>query len=140
MSNFGTSGVNKYAPGKKPRTFTSPTIVKKGDELTLAIGTPGGNRIIKVLAPILMDKLYFGKDLQESINKNRVTFYSKDTILYEDNEDREPIIDVSTTQYPVIKSGDTLYFGSVQAAGIENGKYIGASDIRRPGKVIISNK
>ncbi|WP_419726561.1 gamma-glutamyltransferase [Terrisporobacter petrolearius] len=140
MSNFGKSGINKYAPGKKPRTFTSPTIVKKDDNFTLAIGTPGGNRIVKVLAPILVDKLYFEKDLQESINKNRVTFYSKGTILAEDNENNESIIDISTTKYPVIKSTDKLYFGAVQAAGIENGKYIGASDIRRPGKVSISNK
>ena len=140
MSNFGKSGINKYAPGKKLRTFTSPTIVKKGDDFTLAIGTPGGNRIVKVLVPILVDKLYFEKDLQESINKNRVTFYSKGTILAEDNENNESIIDISTTKYPVIKSTDKLYFGAVQAAGIENGKYIGASDIRRPGKVSISNK
>lgn len=140
LSNFGKSGINKYAPGKKPRTFTSPTIIKKGNEFTLAIGTPGGNRIVKVLAPILVDKLYFNKDLQESINKNRVIFYSKGTIMEEDNETREPIIDVSTTPYPVIKSTDNLYFGSVEAAGIENGKYMGGSDIRRPGKVSISNK
>lgn len=140
MSNFSKGGINKYAPGKKPRTFTSPTIVKKGDNFTLAIGTPGGNRIVKVLVPVLVDKLYFEKDLQESINKNRVTFYSKGTILAEDNENRESIIDISTTKYPVIKSTDNLYFGAVQAAGIENGKYIGASDIRRPGKVSISNK
>lgn len=140
MSNFGKTGINKYEPGKKPRTFTSPTIVKKGDDFTLAIGTPGGNRIIKVLAPILVDKLYFEKDLQESINKNRVTFYSKGTILAEDNESRESIIDISNTKYSVIKSADNLYFGAVQAAGIENGKYIGASDIRRPGQVSISNK
>lgn len=140
MSNFSKGGINKYAPGKKPRTFTSPTIVKKGDNFTLAIGTPGGNRIVKVLVPVLVDKLYFEKDLQESINKNRVTFYSKGTILAEDNENRESIIDISTTKYPVIKSTDNLYFGAVQAAGIENGKYIGASDVRRPGKVSISNK
>lgn len=140
LGNFAKSGINKYAPGKKPRTFTSPTIVKKGDEFTLAIGTPGGNRIVKVLTPILVDKLYFNKDLQESVNKNRVIFYSKDTIMEEDDQTREPIIDISTAQYPVIKSTDTLYFGSVQAAGIENGEYIGATDIRRPGKLSISNK
>lgn len=140
MSNFGKSGINKYEAGKKPRTFTSPTIIQKDDEFTLAIGTPGGNRIIKVLVPILVDNLYFGKDLQESINKNRVTFYSKDTILAEDDESRESIIDVSYSKYPVIKSSDKLYFGSVQAAGIINGEYMGASDIRRPGKVSISNK
>lgn len=140
LSNFGKSGINKYAPGKKPRTFTSPTIVKKGNDFTLAIGTPGGNRIVKVLAPILVDKLYFEKDLQESINKNRVIFHSKGTILAEDDESRESIIDISYSKYPVIKSTDNLYFGSVQAAGIENGEYIGASDIRRSGKVYISNK
>lgn len=140
LSNFGKSGINKYSPGKKPRTFTSPTIVKKGNDFTLAIGTPGGNRIVKVLAPILVDKLYFEKDLQESINKNRVIFHSKGTILAEDDESRESIIDISYSKYPVIKSTDNLYFGSVQAAGIENGEYIGASDIRRSGKVYISNK
>lgn len=140
MNNFAKSGVNAYAPGKTPRTYTSPTIIKKGDDFVLAIGTPGGNRIVKMLVPILVDKLYFQKDLQESINKNRVIFYAKDTIMSEDIPDRESIIDFANSRYVVIKSKDTLHWGSVEAAGIENGEYIGASDVRRASISYISNK
>lgn len=140
MNNFASSGVNKYAPGKTPRTYTSPTIIKKDDDFVLAIGTPGGNRIVKMLVPILVDKLYFQKDLEESVNKNRVIFYEKDTIMTEDIPDREPIIDFANSKYVVIKSKDTLHWGSIEAAGIENGKYIGASDTRRDSSSHISNK
>lgn len=140
MNNFASSGVNIYEPGKAPRTYTSPTIIKNDDDFVLAIGTPGGNRIVKMLVPILVDKLYFQKDLEESINKNRVIFYEKDTIMTEDISDREPIIDFTNSKYVVIKSKDTLHWGSIEAAGIENGKYIGASDIRRDSSSHISNK
>lgn len=140
LKSFGTKGINKYEPGKRPRTYTCPTIIQKGDDYIMGIGTPGGVRILKMLAPILVDNLYFGKDLQESINKSRVIFYEPGVLMLEDGRDEDYIIDVSNCAYPYVDVKDQLYFGAVQAGGISDGHYFGASDNRRLGKVSISDK
>lgn len=139
LKSFGTSGINKYKPGKRPRTYTCPTIVKK-DDYIMGIGTPGGVRILKMLAPILVDDLYFEKDLQQSINKSRVIFYEPGVLMLEANRSEEYIIDVENSGYPFVDVNDQLYFGAVQAGGISNGKYFGATDNRRLGKVSINNR
>lgn len=140
LKSFGTKGINKYEAGKRPRTYTCPTIVQKGDDYIMGIGTPGGVRILKMLAPILVDNLYFEKDLQESINKSRVIFHEPGILMLEEGRDEDYIIDVSECGYPYVDVNDQLYFGAVQAGGISNGKYFGASDSRRLGKVSINDK
>ena len=139
LKSFGTTGINKYKPGKRPRTYTCPTIIKK-DNYIMGIGSPGGNRILKLLAPILVDDLYFEKDLQESINKSRVIFYEPGVLMLESNRSEDYIIDVDDSGYPYVDVNDQLYFGAVQAGGIDNGHYFGASDNRRLGKVSINDK
>ena len=60
--------------------------------------------------------------------------------VLEDGRSEEYIIDVSNCGYPYVDVKDQLYFGAVQAGGISNGKYFGASDNRRLGKVSINDK
>lgn len=139
LKSFGTKGKNKYEAGKRPRTYTCPTIIQK-DDYIMGIGTPGGVRIIKMLAPILVDNLYFEKDLQESINKSRAIFYEPGVLMLESGRDEEYILDVKDSEYPYIDISDQLYFGAVQAGGISNGKYFGATDNRRLGKLSINDK
>lgn len=138
LKSFGTKGINKYEPGKRPRTYTSPTIIQKGDDYIMGIGTPGGIRILKMLVPIIVDNLYFGNDLQEAINKSRVIFQEPGMIVREGGRDEDYIINVDNSQFPYMDLKDQLYFGAVQAGGISNGKYFGASDNRRLGKVSIN--
>ena len=138
LKSFGTKGINKYEPGKRPRTYTSPTIIQKGNDYIMGIGTPGGIRILKMLVPIIVDNLYFGNDLQESINKSRVIFQEPGMIVREGGRDEDYIINVDNSQFPYMDLKDQLYFGAVQAGGISNGEYFGASDNRRLGKVSIN--
>ncbi|NEU33853.1 gamma-glutamyltransferase, partial [bacterium LRH843] len=42
LGTFG-EGINKIEEGKRPRTFTAPTIIRGEDEWVMGIGTPGGN-------------------------------------------------------------------------------------------------
>lgn len=140
LKSFGTTGRNKYEAGKRPRTYTCPTIIQKGDDYIMGIGTPGGVRILKMLTPILVDNLYFGKDLQESINKSRAIFYEPGVLMLESGRDEEYILDVEDSGYPYVDISDQLYFGAVQAGGISNGKYFGATDNRRLGKLSINDK
>ena len=139
MDNFGDvdGKINSYESGKTPRNFTAPTIVKKGDEYIMGIGSPGGNRIIKILAPVLLDHLQFKTDIQDAVNKSRGLFLDNDIFISEDNN-KQQFVDVGSTDYIVKKNSNRFYFGSVQAIGksSENGIF-GASDYRRNGSLDI---
>ncbi len=71
---FGVIGgsSNSIAPGKTPLSSMSPTIVFKNKEPILAIGAPGGTRIITSVAQTILNHLVFGKDLYTSIAAPRI--------------------------------------------------------------------
>ncbi len=59
---------NRVQPGKRPRSSMAPTIVLDADgELVMALGSPGGSRIIGYVARVLLAVLDGGQDLQTAI-------------------------------------------------------------------------
>lgn len=124
LSNFSDKEgyINSYEPGKRPRTFTSPTIIKN-EENILAIGSSGGNRIPQILSRVIIDNICSEVDIQDAINKPRI-------IIEENKVFKEEDFDLKDNK-------DRVYYGSVQATGYN--KYTGiygGSDERRPGKFI----
>jgi gamma-glutamyltranspeptidase/glutathione hydrolase len=63
---------NAIAPGKRPLSSMSPTIVLRDGKPVLVIGTPGGSRIITVVLQVLLNTIDFGMDLQEAIDAPRI--------------------------------------------------------------------
>ncbi|MEM8656193.1 MAG: gamma-glutamyltransferase [Pseudomonadota bacterium] len=66
-----TDGVpiaNALAPGKRPRSSMSPTIVMKDGAPVLAIGSPGGSRIIGYTAKSIIAWLDWGMDVQQAVS------------------------------------------------------------------------
>jgi len=57
---------NSVAPGKRPRSSMSPTIVTRNGELELVAGSPGGSRIIGYVAQSLIAQLDWGMDPQQA--------------------------------------------------------------------------
>jgi gamma-glutamyltranspeptidase/glutathione hydrolase len=64
---------NLPAPGKRPRSSMSPTIVTNGGKPFLAIGSPGGSTIITPVLQILLDRLDLGMSLPEAIADPRAS-------------------------------------------------------------------
>lgn len=63
---------NAVAPGKRPRSSMSPTIVfDENDAFYLAIGSPGGKRIITYVTQTLVALLDLDLTMQEAINLPR---------------------------------------------------------------------
>ncbi len=58
---------NRVEPGKRPRSSMSPTVVFKDGEPLLAIGSPGGSRIIGYVAKTLIAVLDWNMDIQAAI-------------------------------------------------------------------------
>ncbi|MEL7272576.1 MAG: gamma-glutamyltransferase [Pseudomonadota bacterium] len=59
---------NRVEPGKRPRSSMAPTIVLKDGKPVLAIGSPGGSRIIGYVAKTIIAHLDWGMDIQTAIN------------------------------------------------------------------------
>ncbi|WP_038181163.1 gamma-glutamyltransferase [Vibrio rhizosphaerae] len=59
---------NRVEPGKRPRSSMAPTIVLKDGQPYLAIGSPGGSRIIGYVAQALIAHLTWGQDIQQALN------------------------------------------------------------------------
>jgi gamma-glutamyltranspeptidase / glutathione hydrolase len=64
----GVPIANRLEPGKRPRSSMSPTIVMKDDKPVLAIGSPGGSRIIGYVATSIIAWLDWGLDIQQALS------------------------------------------------------------------------
>jgi len=60
---------NRLEPGKRPRSSMAPTIIMQDDEPYMAIGSPGGSRIIGYVAQAIIAHTQWGMDLQQAINQ-----------------------------------------------------------------------
>jgi gamma-glutamyltranspeptidase/glutathione hydrolase len=59
--------------GKRPRSSMTPVIVFKAGRPYLTTGSPGGSRIIGVVAQVLVNVLDHGMDMQQAINAPRMS-------------------------------------------------------------------
>jgi gamma-glutamyltranspeptidase/glutathione hydrolase len=62
---------NAIAPGKRPLSSMTPTIVLKGGKPVLVLGTPGGSRIITTVLEIMVNLIDHGMTLQEAVDAPR---------------------------------------------------------------------
>jgi gamma-glutamyltranspeptidase/glutathione hydrolase len=69
----GVPDPNLPAPGKRPRSSMSPTIVLLDGRPWLAIGSPGGASIITTVLQILVNRIDFGMSLPDAIAAPRAS-------------------------------------------------------------------
>jgi gamma-glutamyltranspeptidase/glutathione hydrolase len=72
---FGATAVsdaNEVQPGKTPLSSMSPTILLKNGKPVLALGAPGGTRIITGVVQTILNHVVFEKDLFESVAAPRI--------------------------------------------------------------------
>lgn len=70
---FGAIGNDKnaVAPGKRPLSSMSPTIVFRGGKPWLALGSPSGTRIITCVASTILNRVAFGLPLYDAVARVR---------------------------------------------------------------------
>ncbi len=66
-------GQNAIAPGRRPLSSMTPTLVLRGDGTTLlATGSPGGSRIITTVLQVLLNRLVHGLNLASAVAAPRI--------------------------------------------------------------------
>ena len=63
---------NVIAPGKRPLSSMSPTIVTKDGKTFMVLGSPGGSRIITIVVEAIMNVVDHGMNIQEAVNAPRI--------------------------------------------------------------------
>lgn len=74
---------NLPAPGKRPRSSMSPTVVLDDGEPFLAVGSPGGATIITTVLQILFNRIDRGMSLSEAVAAPRASQRNSDTPVAE---------------------------------------------------------
>jgi len=62
---------NAIAPGKRPLSSMSPTIMLKDGKPVLVLGTPGGSRIITTVVHTILNLVDYGMGLQQAVDATR---------------------------------------------------------------------
>jgi gamma-glutamyltranspeptidase/glutathione hydrolase len=62
---------NAIAPGKRPLSSMSPTIVTKDGKPVMVVGTPGGSRIITTVLHAIINVIDYGMNVQEAVDAPR---------------------------------------------------------------------
>ncbi|MBU2896605.1 gamma-glutamyltransferase [Vibrio hepatarius] len=68
----GNPIANRLEPGKRPRSSMAPTIIMENGKPYMAIGSPGGSRIIGYVAQAIIAHTQWGMDIQQAINQPHI--------------------------------------------------------------------
>ncbi|MFN7921226.1 MAG: gamma-glutamyltransferase [Bryobacteraceae bacterium] len=142
---FVAGEANAIAPGKRPVSSQTPTIVNKGGvnkggKLWFALGSPGGPTISNTVLQVILNVIEDGMDLQQAVDAPRVHHqWTPDILGYEGGGlTKETIAALEAMGHAVrttSRDGSaTGGFGQVNAVGVnlETGARTGANDRRNP--------
>ena len=62
---------NAIAPGKRPLSSMTPSIVLRDGKLLMVVGTPGGSRIPTTVFHTIINVIDYGMDIQEAVDATR---------------------------------------------------------------------
>jgi gamma-glutamyltranspeptidase/glutathione hydrolase len=112
---------NAIAPGKRPLSSMSPTIVLKDGEPVMVLGSPGGSRIITAVAQVIMNLVDHGMTIQEAVDAPRLHHQWMPDILY-----AEPRALSADTREALVERGHKVVvqnpWGAVEAILVGGGE------------------
>ncbi len=127
-----TSLANSVEPNKTPLSSMSPTLVFKDGKPILALGAPGGTRIITSVAQTLLNYFVYHQDLYHSIAAPRIHEQWQPDELFVENQDVDPaLLSALSSQGWRIKRVPTQ--SRVMAVAREGDELIGVADPRDIG-------
>jgi gamma-glutamyltranspeptidase / glutathione hydrolase len=133
----GAPTANRVAPGKRPLSSMSPTIVYGPDgKVVLAVGSAGGKRIIMHVAKTLVGVLDWGLSAQDAINLPNL-YFGRGGVLIEDNAAGKALAErMKGFGYSVTPSDLGSKLNAVENV---DGKWRGAADPRGPGSAAVDD-
>ncbi len=125
-------GANAIAPGKRPLSSMTPTVVEKDGKVVLVLGSPGGPRIITAVLETIMNIVDYGMTPQQAVEAPRLHHqWLPDTVYYERGGlFPETAAALAGMGYKLVEQRP---WGAVELIAVgEGGRLQGVSDPRRP--------
>ncbi|MBV8553650.1 MAG: gamma-glutamyltransferase [Acidobacteriaceae bacterium] len=132
---FGMLGsdANAIAPGKRPLSAMTPTIITRNGKVFMAVGAPGGSRITTGVTEVILDVLDFHMNPQDAVDLPRFHHQWKPDILYLQNGFPEESARALQAMGYEVKPTEGV--ARVEAIVVNNGILEGGTESRLNGKV-----
>jgi gamma-glutamyltranspeptidase/glutathione hydrolase len=130
------SDANAIAPGHRPLSSMSPTILLRDGKLSFVTGSPGGPTIISSVLLTVINWMRLGMDAQAAINAPRFHHqWLPDRLLMEQQFPASLESGLNAMGYATKRKG---HIGLVNAIGIDSqtGERLGAADPRDAGSAV----
>ncbi|SEE07725.1 gamma-glutamyltranspeptidase / glutathione hydrolase [Rhizobiales bacterium GAS191] len=132
---------NAIAPGKRPLSSMSPTLVTKDGKTFLVLGSPGGSRIITITLETVMNVIDYGMEPQEAVDAPRIHHqWLPDEVFYEPYALSPDTLELlrqrgyTLTEQTPWGAAELIETGSIAAAA--NSAMSSGNDSARSGKVL----
>jgi len=132
---FGLIGAeaNAVAPGKRPLSSMSPTVVLKNSQPLTALGAAGGPRIISQVVLELVDQLDLGMTPRESLAQPRIHHqWFPDELMVEETLPK-PVREALATRGHKLKLQRSMGVSQIVARTADGKGFLGAADPRAGG-------
>lgn len=126
---------NAIAPGKRPLSAMTPTIVLRDGKLFLVLGSPGGPTIINTVLQALINVVDFKMSIQEAVDAPRIHHqWMPDKLVLERSGFASDIIEALKARGHAVEIRGLI--GDCQAIMVDGntGVRLGAADPRMDGK------
>jgi gamma-glutamyltranspeptidase/glutathione hydrolase len=122
---------NAIAPGKRPLSSMTPTIILEGGKLRYVLGSPGGARIITTVANIFLSAAEGGLNIQEAVDAPRFHHqYLPDVLGLEPGFSAETMASLKAQGYTLVVRDGHWSNGECIAIDPKTGERLGGQDHR----------
>ena len=135
-NSFGLVGGqnNAIAPGKRPLSSMSPTIVLKDGKPVMTVGAAGGPTIITQAVWAIVNRLDLGMNIGDAIARPRIHHqWSPDQLLVENSLDQKTVAGLAAKGHTIVRK-EGIGISQAITYDAKNKRFTGSHDPRTPGK------
>lgn len=122
---------NAIAPGKRPLSSMTPTIILEDGKLRYVLGSPGGARIITTVANIFLSAAEGGLNMQQAVDAPRFHHqYQPDELYLEPGFSEDTLSDLRAMGYTLSRRSGHWSNGECIAVDPKTGELEGGQDHR----------
>lgn len=125
---------NAIAPGKRPTSAMTPTIVLRDGKPFMVLGAPGGPRITTAVLQVVLNVIDFGMNIQDAVDAPRFHHQWKPDRLYLEAGISPDTVALLRARGHAIEYAPGVVLARVEAILIDGGWLEGAADSRWVGK------